>query len=140
MCPRTIRCVLDAFVDTLDLREFGFEHAKANSGIGQPAFDPSLLLKLYLCGTQEGVRSSRRLEGETRRNMEVMGLCQGGEADTNLSNFHTKATLERELKRLDAADAQSKKCAVDPVLGATVEAAVEKLRNKMALQEPMQEN
>ena len=49
-------CALDAFVDTLDLQKLGFEHAKANSGIGQPAFDPALLLKLYLYGTQEGVQ------------------------------------------------------------------------------------
>ena len=67
---------IDAFVDTLDLQELGFEHAKANSGTGQPAFDPALLLKLYLYGTQHRVRSSRRLEGETRRNVEVMWLCQ----------------------------------------------------------------
>ena len=57
---------IDAFVDTLDVQELGFEHAKANSGTGQPAFDPALLLKLYLYGTQHRVRSSRRLEGETR--------------------------------------------------------------------------
>ena len=191
-------CALDAFVDTLDVQELGFEHAKANNGIGQPAFNPALLLKLYLYGTQEGVRSSRRLEGETRRNVEVMGLCQGArpstktiadfrknnatalqaanrdfvlmcremallggsrvvidgthlKADANRSSFHTKATLERDLKRLDAtivaylreldaADAQSEKCAEDPVLGAKVEAAVEKLRTKKALQERMQES
>ena len=66
-------CALDAFVDTLDVQELGFEHAKANNGIGQPAFNPALLLKLYLYGYQEGVRSSRRLEGETRRNGRVGG-------------------------------------------------------------------
>ena len=60
-------CALDAFVDTLDVQELGFEHAKANNGIGQPAFNPALLLKLYLYGTQEGVRSSRRLEGDCER-------------------------------------------------------------------------
>ena len=68
---------IDACVDTLDLQELGIEHAKANNGIGQPAFDPARLLKLYLYGYQEGVQSSRRLEGETQRTMEVMWLCQG---------------------------------------------------------------
>ena len=66
-------CALDACVDTLDLQELGFEPTEANSGIGQPAFDPALLLKLYLYGTQHRVRSSRRLEGETRRNGRVGG-------------------------------------------------------------------
>ena len=53
---------VDAFVGTLDLEALGFAHAEANSGTGQPAFDPALLLKLYLNGYQHRVRSSRRLE------------------------------------------------------------------------------
>ena len=67
---------IDAFVGTLDLRALGFEHTEASLGAGQPAFDPALLLKLYLYGYQHGVRSSRRLEAETRRNLEVIWLCQ----------------------------------------------------------------
>ena len=193
---------IDAFVDTLDLRVLGFEHAKANSGAGQPAFNPALLLKLYLYGTQRGVRSSRRLEGETRCNVEVMGLCQearpstktiadfrknnatalqaanrdfvllcreysllGGsrvavdgthlKADANRSSFHTKATLERDVKRLDAkiaaylreldkADAQPEECADgtgDSVLeDSALEAVVAMRRTKKALQERKQES
>ena len=42
-------CALDAFVDTLDLQELEFEHAKANNGIGQPAFD------LAQCGSDGAV-------------------------------------------------------------------------------------
>ncbi len=68
---------IDAFVGTLDLEALGFAHAEANCGAGQPAFDPALLLKLYLYGYQHRVRSSRRLEAETRRNLEVIWLCQG---------------------------------------------------------------
>ena len=58
---------IDAFVGTLDLQALGFAHAEANCGAGQPAFDPALLLKLYLYGYQHRVRSSRRLEAETPR-------------------------------------------------------------------------
>ena len=68
---------IDAFVGTLDLQALGFTHTEATPGAGQPAFDPALLLKLYLYGYQHGVRSSRRLEAETRRNLEVIWLCQG---------------------------------------------------------------
>jgi len=68
--------VIDAFVDSLDMEALGFRHADAYGGAGQPAFDPALLLKLYLYGYQERVRSSRRLAAEMRRNMEVMWLCQ----------------------------------------------------------------
>ena len=170
---------IDAFVGTLDLQALGFEHVEVNCGAGQPAFDPALLLKLYLYGYQHRVRSSRRLEAETRRNLEVMWLCQnatpsyktiadfrknnaaalqavnrefvllcrelsllGGsrvaidgtylKADANPDSFHTKASLERDLKRLDEkmaayhqqldeADARSEECAdgaEDPELAA----------------------
>lgn len=68
---------IDAFVGTLDLQALGFGHTEAIGGAGQPAFDPALLLKLYLYGYQHRVRSSRRLEAETRRNLEVIWLCQG---------------------------------------------------------------
>ena len=68
---------IDAFVGTLDLEELGFRHAEEHCGAGQPAYDPRLLLKLYLYGYQHRVRSSRRLEAETRRNLEVIWLCQG---------------------------------------------------------------
>ena len=48
---------IDAFVGTLDLQALGFEHTEANCGVGQPAFDPALLLKLYLYGYQHRIRS-----------------------------------------------------------------------------------
>ena len=41
---------IDAFVGTLDLEELGFQHSEASSGPAQPAFDPAVLLKLYLYG------------------------------------------------------------------------------------------
>ncbi len=63
--------VIDAFVDELDLRDLGFEHAEAT---GRPGYHPSVLLKLYVYGYLNRVQSSRRLERETLRNVEVMWL------------------------------------------------------------------
>jgi transposase len=65
--------VIQAFVDALDLGELGFERAEAGV-MGRPAYDPADLLKLYLYGYLNRVRSSRRLERECRRNVEVMWL------------------------------------------------------------------
>ena len=94
---------IDAFVGTLDLQALGFEHAEANCGVGQPAFDPALLLKLYLYGYQHRVRSSRRLEAETRRNLEVIWLCQSASpsyktiADFRKNNAAALQAANREL-------------------------------------------
>jgi transposase len=65
--------VIAAFVDLLDMGELGFERAEAGV-MGRPAYDPADLLKLYLYGYLNRVRSSRRLERECRRNVEVMWL------------------------------------------------------------------
>ena len=94
---------IDAFVGTLDLQALGFEHAEANCGAGQPAFDPVLLLKLYLYGYQHRVRSSRRLEAETQRNLEVIWLCQGASpsyktiADFRKNNAAALQAVNREF-------------------------------------------
>lgn len=68
---------IDAYVDSLDLAKLGFEHADGGGGAGQPAYDPADLLKLYLYGYLNQVRSSRRLEQEALRNIEVMWLLRG---------------------------------------------------------------
>jgi transposase len=65
--------VLDAFVATLALSELGFERAQA-AETGRPGYDPRDLLKLYLYGYLNQIRSSRRLEAECRRNVELMWL------------------------------------------------------------------
>lgn len=65
--------VIAAFVDALDLGELGFERAEP-AATGRPAYDPADLLKLYLYGYLNRVRSSRRLERECRRNVELMWL------------------------------------------------------------------
>jgi transposase len=65
--------VLDAFVVRLALSELGFERAQA-AETGRPGYDPRDLLKLYLYGSLNQIRSSRRLEAECRRNVELMWL------------------------------------------------------------------
>lgn len=63
--------VIEAFVDRLDMAEVGFGRAEPEE-TGRPGYDPRDLLKLYLYGYLQQVRSSRRLENECRRNVEVM--------------------------------------------------------------------
>src|SRR6516165_2396732 len=65
--------VIDAFVDELDLGELGFDGV-AREATGRPAYHPSVLLKLYIYGYLNRVQSSRRLEREAGRNVEVMWL------------------------------------------------------------------
>jgi len=66
---------LDAFVNKLDLRTAGFVFPKSNpQGRGRPAYHPADLLKLYLYGYLNQIRSSRRLEAECHRNLEVIWL------------------------------------------------------------------
>ena len=68
---------LDAFVGTLDLKAAGFGFPKENpEGRGRPAYAPSDLLKLYLYGYSHQIRSSRRLEAECHRNLEVIWLMR----------------------------------------------------------------
>lgn len=69
---------IDAYVGSLDLAGLGFKYAKGGGGAGQPAYAPADLLKLYLYGYLNQVRSSRRLEREARRNVEVMWLLRIG--------------------------------------------------------------
>lgn len=67
--------VIDAFAGCLSLPELGFSHAVLKSE-GCPPYDPSLMLKLYLYGYSGGakVRSSRKLEAECKRNIELIWL------------------------------------------------------------------
>ena len=65
--------VVDVFVDQLDLAELGFSGVGPKT-TGRPAYHPSVLLKLYIYGYLNQVQSSRRLEREAGRNVEVMWL------------------------------------------------------------------
>src|SRR5512132_3515056 len=64
---------------------------------GRPGYDPADLLKLYIYGYVNRVRSSRRLEAETARNLEVMWLLRGLRPD-----FKTIADFRKETDRLSS--------------------------------------
>ena len=66
---------LDAFVAQLDLAGLGFQRATP-AETGRPGYDPGDLLRLYLYGYLHRIRSSRRLEEETHRNVELMWLLR----------------------------------------------------------------
>ena len=65
--------VINAYVAHLDLAALGFAKAIIKT-TGRPPYDPADLLKLYLYGYLHRIRSSRRLEAECQRNVEVMWL------------------------------------------------------------------
>jgi transposase len=65
--------VVDVFVDELDLKQLGFEGAEPEA-TGRPAYHPATLLKIYIYGYLNRIQSSRRLERETQRNVELIWL------------------------------------------------------------------
>jgi transposase len=67
--------VIEVFVDALNLKGLGFERHQPHA-MGRPPYHPSTLLKLYIYGYLNRIQSSRRLERETQRNVEVMWLTQ----------------------------------------------------------------
>ncbi len=81
---------IDAFVDGLDLAEAGFERVQPKS-TGRPGYAPADLLKLYIYGYLNRIRSSRRLEAETHRNLEVIWLLRRLQPD-----FKTIADFRRD--------------------------------------------
>src|SRR5689334_4843655 len=65
--------VVDAFVDELDLEGLGFEGTNP-AGTGRPSYHPAVLLKIYIYGYLNRIQSSRRLERECQRNLELLWL------------------------------------------------------------------
>ena len=68
---------IDVYVNTLNLQSLGVKHAQSVTQAGQPPYNPLAMLKLYLYGYPQGIRSSRKLESETCRNLEVIWLIEG---------------------------------------------------------------
>ena len=81
---------IEAFVDGLDLAGAGFARVEAKA-TGRPGYAPADLLKLYIYGYLNRVRSSRRLEREAQRNIEVIWLVRGLKPD-----FKTIADFRRD--------------------------------------------
>ena len=84
---------LDVFVDTLDFGGLGFRHAVLQE-TGRPPYHPADLLKLYVYGYLNRIRSSRRLETESGRNLELMWLLKRLAPD-----FKTSAAFRRDNRR-----------------------------------------
>jgi len=67
--------IVDVFVDELDLGNLGFEGIEP-AATGRPAYHPAILLKIYIYGYLNRIQSSRRLEKEAQRNVELMWLTE----------------------------------------------------------------
>jgi transposase len=87
---------IESFVCALDLAKLGFRHAKRFVGAGQPPYDPADLLKLYLYGYINQVRSSRRLEREACRNLELIWLLKSLKPGyRTIANFRKERLVRR---------------------------------------------
>jgi len=84
---------IDSFIDMLDMVELGFTHSMT-SGTGRKPYNPKDLLKLYIYGYLNKVRSSRTLERETHRNIEVIWLLRKLQPD-----FKTIADFRKDNAR-----------------------------------------
>lgn len=98
LIPQDHLCrVVDAFVARLSMAALGFVRAEP-AETGRPGYDPRDLLKLYLYGYLQQIRSSRRLEAECRRNIEVMWLLSRLEPDyksiAEFRRMHREAVTE----------------------------------------------
>ena len=81
--------LMDAFIDKLDLQQLGFT-GTVHKSEGRPPYAPGVLLKLYLYGYLNKIRSSRKLEKECSRNIELQWLLQGLQP-----NYHTIADFRK---------------------------------------------
>lgn len=84
---------IDAFVDAIDLKSFGFKNVDCGEE-GRPPFHPSVLLKLYLYGYKYGIRTSRKLEREAQLNIEAMWLLSSQQP-----KYHTIADFRKQYKK-----------------------------------------
>jgi Transposase domain (DUF772)/Transposase DDE domain len=137
--------VIDAFVERLVMTDLGFGRAQA-AETGRPGYDPRDLLKLYLYGYLNQIRSSRRLETECHRNVELMWLLGRlypdhksiaefrGEwiaidgtkflAVASIDSTRERLALQRYLDSIEKAD-KDQQPSIDP---SAVQAALEKLK------------
>ena len=96
--------VIAAFIDELDLLALGFAGATP-ARTGRPSYHPSTMLKIYLYGYLNRVQSSRRLERETQRNIELMWLTGRLAPDfKTIANFRNY-TVHKAAKRIEQVEA-----------------------------------
>jgi transposase len=123
--------VIEVFIDELDLAALGFA-GMTPAATGRPAYHPSTLLKIYLYGYLNRIQSSRRLEREARRNIELMWLTGRLAPDfKTIADFRkdngaaeqVDASIARYLRALDRADREE---------GDVAEAKSGRLKEKIA--------
>lgn len=85
--------IIDLYIEKLDIKALGFDKAEVSS-VGRPPYNPKDLLKLYLYGYLNRIRSSRRLEHEAARNIEVIWLLKKLKPD-----FKTIADFRKDNKK-----------------------------------------
>ena len=85
--------VVDAFVDKLDLKQLGFDRAEP-SDTGRPGYQPATMLKIYVYGYLNRIQSSRRLERESYRNVELIWLT-----GRLMPSFKTIADFSKDNKQ-----------------------------------------
>ena len=98
--------VIDVFIDELDLSGMGFKTQPNETG--RPAYHPTTMLKLFVYGYLNRVHSSRRLEREAQRNVELMWLTgRLAPAEDKTRSLEDKiASLKKEMSRLKKAEAR----------------------------------
>jgi len=120
--------VIDAFVDSLDLKTLGFARIEVKA-TGRPRYHPGDLLKLYLYGYMHRVRSSRRLERECHTNLEVLWLLNRLAPDhKTIANFRVDNRVA--LTRVCRAFVQF--CRTQSLYGGNTQAALEALETERA--------
>lgn len=93
VAPESMARVIDYFIEVVDLKKLGFIKCQP-AETGRPAYPPKAMCKLYVYGYENGIRSSRKLEHETIRNIEVMWLM-----DSLTPDYKTISEFRREDAR-----------------------------------------
>ena len=127
--PDSTARLIDAFVDSLDLSDFG---VKEMSREGRPPYDPKGLFKLYIYGSDNGIKSSRKLAKSCKVNVEVRWMLGGVEPDfRTISDFRKdnidslKKIFHEFNKRLSGAVEWG---GVLPLMGASLMPAIPRIR------------
>lgn len=94
--PESTARLIDAFVNSLDLSDYGIKEMATE---GRPPYDPKSLLKLYIYGSDNGIKSSRKLEKSCRVNVEVKWMLGGVEPDFRTISEFRKENID-SLKKI----------------------------------------
>ena len=94
--PDSTARLIDAFVDSLNLSDYGLKEIAAE---GRPPYDPKSLLKLYIYGSDNGIKSSRKLAKSCRVNVEVKWMLGGVEPDFRTISDFRKENID-SLKKI----------------------------------------